>query len=156
MDNYQIRQNILSPLDECLSGRVAEKDISWWSWKSAVREERKNDFMAVRRALLPYYHRFMMADKDFFRNGHKDTQLKMALLETIEREGNYAGRLFHGVDIVKAAENWANSLMADNHEPWIFFMMMQTILKRNYKPDWDAIYDDLKNKGNDIAVDLNT
>ena len=146
MDNYQIRQNILSPLDECLSGRIAERDISWWSWKSAVREERKNDFMAVRRALLPYYHRFMMADKDFFRNGHKDTQLKIALLETIEREGNYAGRLFHDVDIVKAAENWANSLMVDNHEPWIFFMMMQAILKRDYKPDWDAIYDDLKNK----------
>lgn len=144
--NYKIQEEIVSPIEECLSGRISEKEISWWQWKSAVRNERKGNFYPVREALVPYYHRFIMADKDFFRNGHKDTQLKNALLEVIEREGNYAGRLFNDIDIVKASEKWAYQLMADNHEPRYFFMIMQVILKRDYKPDWDAIYEDLKNK----------
>lgn len=87
-----------------------------------------------------------MADKDFFRNGSTDTHLKNALLKSIEREGRCAGRIFNDIDVVKCAEDWAVQLMADNHEPRYFFMLLQTILMRDYKPDWDAVYDELKTK----------
>lgn len=146
MQEYYNIQDIIYTLDSYLSGQIEEKDIELYQWKYAVHEARRNYFMAVRNALKPYYHRFFMADNDFFRNGNKDTQVRIALLEMIEREGNYAGRLFVDLDIVKAAENWADRLMPDNHDPWFFFMLMQTILKRDYKPDWDALYETLRDK----------
>ena len=145
-----MRQNlqeiIVRPLEDYLSGKLNEKDISWYEWKWAVRSARKEDFRAVREALLPFYHRLFMADKDFFRNGNTDTQAKNALLDLIEGEGNYAGRLFNNMDVVKAAENWAERLMADNHEPRFFFLLLMKIQKRDFRPDWNAIYDDLRMK----------
>lgn len=141
-----IYKGIVEPLDDYLNGHITESDVVWSDWKWAVINARRDDFRAVREALTPYYHRFFMADKGFFHNGNKDTHVKNALLEVIEREGNYAGRLFNELDIIKAAENWADRLMADNHEPRYFFMLLQTIQKRDYKPDWNVIYDELHKK----------
>ena len=146
MSEYNIQRDIISPLEQYLCGQVTEKEIEWYEWKWAVRSMKKEDYWGLREALTPYYRRFFMADNDFFRNGYTDTQVKNALLEMIEREGNYAGRIFNDLDIVKAAENWADRLIADNHEPRYFFMLLMTIQKRDFKPNWDAIYDELHKK----------
>lgn len=146
MSEYNTQQDIINPLEQYLSGQITEKDIEWYEWKWAVRSAKRENYWALREALTPYYRRFFMADKDFFRNGNTDTQVKNALLEMIEREGNYAGRIFNDLDIVKAAENWADRLMADNHEPRYFFMLLMTIQKRDFTPDWNAIYDELRKK----------
>ena len=139
-------QEIIDPLDDYLNGILTEKDIDWWKWKWAVRNARQSDFYAVREALKPYYQKFFMASKDFFRNGNTDSRAKNALIDIIEEEGNYAGRLFNDLDMVKAAENWADRLMADNHDPNFFFLLLLTIQKRNFNPDWNALYDELRKK----------
>lgn len=146
MSEYNIQRDIIHPLEQYLSGQVSEKDVEWYEWKWAVRSMKKENYWVLREALTPYYRRFFMGDKDFFRNGNTDTQVKNALLELIEREGNYAGRIFNDLDIVNAAENWAERLMADNHEPRYFFMLLITIQKRDFKPDWNTIYDELRKK----------
>lgn len=147
MENIiEIELDIIRPVEEYLAGRITENEIDWYSWSSTLYDLRRVYFMPVREALTPYYIKFLMADKAFFRNGSTDTQLRNALLKSIEREGRYAGRIFNNVDIVKAVENWGVQLMADNHEPRYFFMLMQTILRRDYKPDWNAVYDQLKMK----------
>lgn len=140
------RGDITYPLDQYLDGNITEKDFQWYTWKWTVKRARDDKFYAVREILLPYYQRFFMADKDFFRNGNTDTKVKNALLEIIEGEGRYAGRLFNDLDIIMATENWADRLMPDNHEPTYYFMLLQTILKRDYRQDWDNIYDKLKKK----------
>lgn len=145
-DSYNLQRDIIFPIEEYLAGRITENEIDWYEWNDALYYLRKGDFWGVRKAMTPYYRMFMMADKRLFRNGSTDTHLKNALLKSIEREGRYSGRLFNDIDIVKCAENWAVHLMADNHEPRYFFMLMQTILMRDYKPDWNAIYEELKNK----------
>ena len=143
-DNYNIQKDIIQPIDEYLAGRITEDEIEWYDWNYALYSLRKADYWGVREAMTPYYRKFMMADKDFFRNGSTDTHLKNALLKSIEKEGRYAGRIFNDIDIVKCAEDWAVQLMADNHEPRYFFMLLQTILMRDYKPDWNAVYEELK------------
>ena len=145
-DNYNIQKDIIHPIDEYLAGRITEDEIEWYDWNYALYRLRKDDYWGVREAMTPYYRKFMMADKDFFRNGSTDTHLKNALLKSIEKEGRYAGRIFNDIDIVKCAEDWAVQLMADNHEPRYFFMLLQTILMRDYKPDWNAVYEELKKK----------
>ena len=145
-DNYNIQKDIIQPIDEYLAGRITEDEIEWYDWNYALYSLRKADYWGVREAMTPYYRKFMMADKDFFRNGSTDTHLKNALLKSIEKEGRYAGRIFNDIDIVKCAEDWAVQLMADNHEPRYFFMLLQTILMRDYKPDWNAVYEELKKK----------
>lgn len=145
-DNYNIQHDIIYPIDEYLAGRITEDEIEWYDWNYALYSLRKADYWGVREAMTPYYRKFMMADKDFFRNGNTDTHLKNALLKSIEREGRYAGRIFNDIDVVKCAEDWAVQLMADNHEPRYFFMLLQTILMRDYKPDWDVVYEKLKKK----------
>ena len=115
-------------------------------WKRNVCNAREANFLAVRNALKPYYHRLFMAEKDFFRDGHSNAQVKEAILEVIEKEGNDAGCLFAELEIVKAAENWAEWLVSDNHHPYVFFMLMRTILHRDYRPDWNKVYNDLKQK----------
>ena len=147
MENIiEIELDIIRPVEEYLAGRITENEIDWYSWSSTLYDLRRVYFMPVREALTPYYIKFLMADKAFFRNGSTDTQLRNALLKSIEREGRYAGRIFNNVDIVEAVGNWGVQLMADNHEPRYFFMLMQTILRRDYKPDWNAVYDQLKKK----------
>lgn len=145
-NNFDIELDIIRPVEEYLAGRITENEIDWYSWNSALFTLRQTNFWGVREALTPYYLKFLMADKAFFRNGSTDTKLRNALQKAIEREGHYAGRIFNDVDIVKAVENWGVQLMADNHEPHYFFMLMQTILRRDFKPDWDAIYEQLKIK----------
>lgn len=145
-NNFDIELDIIRPVEEYLAGRITENEIDWYNWNSALYTLRRVNFWGVREALTPYYHKFLMANKAFFRNGSTDTQLKNALLKSIEREGRYAGRIFNDVDIVKAVGNWGVQLMADNHEPRYFFMLMQTILRRDYKPDWNAVYEQLKMK----------
>jgi hypothetical protein len=144
-----IQQDIIYPLDQYLAGSMEEKEIEWWKWKNAVyevRHESETGFYAVREALLPYYRRYLMGDMDFFHNGNSETTARNALREALEKEGRYAGRLFNDIDIVKCAENWAERLMPDNHEPGFFFMLLKTIVSRDYSPDWDAIYEDLRKK----------
>ena len=145
-DSYNLQRDIIYPIEEYLAGRITENEIDWYEWNSALYYLRKDDFWGVREAMTPYYRMFMMADKRLFRNGSTDTHLKNALLKSIEREGRYSGRIFNDIDLVKCAEDWAVHLMADNHEPRYFFMLMQTILMRDYKPDWNAIYEELKSK----------
>ncbi len=145
-DRYNIQHDIIHPIDEYLAGRITEDEIEWYDWSYALYSLRKADYWGVREAMTPYYRRFLMADKVFFRNGSTDTHLKNALLKSIEKEGRYAGRIFNDIDIVKCAEDWAVQLMADNHEPRYFFMLLQTILMRDYKPDWNAVYEELKKK----------
>ena len=146
MSEYNIHRDIIYPIDQYLAGRITEDEIEWYGWNSALYYLRKDDYWGVRKALTPYYRRFLMGDKAFFRNGSTDTNLKNALLKSIEREGRYAGRDFNDIDLVKCAEEWAVHLMADNHEPRYFFMLMQAILMRDYKPDWNAVYEELKRK----------
>ena len=145
MPEYNIH-NLNYPLEQYLNGQITEKDVEWYEWKWAVKSARYSNFWAVREIFTPYYQRLFMADKGFFLNGNSDTHVKNALLEFIEREGNYAGRLFNDLDLVKAAENWAERLMADNHEPRYFFMLLMIIQKRDYHPDWEAIYNELRLK----------
>lgn len=145
-NNFDIELDIIRPVEEYLVGRITENEIDWYNWNSALYTLRRVNFWGVHEALTPYYHKFLMANMFFFRNGSTDTQLKNALLKSIEREGRYAGRIFNDVDIVKAVGNWGVQLMADNHEPRYFFMLMQTILRRDYKPDWNAVYEQLKMK----------
>lgn len=145
-ERYCIQKDIIAPLEQCLAGDIPEKEIDWSGWKYAIYELRKKDFYGVRDVLVPYYHDFFMADKRFFRNGNTDVQLKNALLATIEKEGNYAGRLFKQLDLVKAAENWADRLIVNNHEPTYFFMLLNVIIQRDYNPDWNSIYNALKEK----------
>lgn len=141
-----IQKEIVEPLEMYLNGYITEKEIDWWNWKNAVYNARKEDFRAVRDALTPYYRKFFMANKDFFRNGNTDTQVKNALLDMIEREGNYAGRLFNDLDIIESAENWAERLIVDNHEPRYFFLLLQKILTRDFKPNWKEVFEKLKAK----------
>ena len=144
-ENINIQQEIIRPLDLYLAGTIAEKDYDWWSWRFSVRCVREKGY-TLRHELMPYYHRFLMADKDFFRNGSKENTVKNALIEAMEKDGKDIGRYFVELDIVKAAENWADRLMPDNHDPGFFFSLMRFILPQGYKPDWDKVYDELKNK----------
>ena len=142
----KIQEYILNPLDDYLTGKTTEKDVDWWMWKKNVSIARSINSTFLRDALKPYYHRLFMAEKDFFRNGHSNTQVKEAMLEVIENEGDDAGHLFVELDLVKAAENWAEWLVTDNHQPYYFFMLMRTILHRDYKPDWNMMYAKLRQK----------
>lgn len=144
-----IIDGIIEPLDGYLNGYLTEKDVDWselrWCARR-IRHENEYGFRSVREALTPYYRRLLLADKDFFRNGNTDSQAKKTLQELLEGEGRFAGRILNDVDIVKAAENWADQLMADNHEPNFFFWMMKVILERDYKTDWKKVYETLKKK----------
>ncbi len=146
-DNY-IEEDIIKPLDLFLAGKISDNRFPYSNWRytvSNIRED-KYQFSVVRKALKPYYHRFFMADKDFFRNGNSDVKVKYALLEAIEGEGNDAGSLFVGLDVIKAAENWAERLAPDNHEPTFFFLLLNALLRRDYSADWKKLYNDLKDK----------
>jgi len=142
MPAYNI-QNLSYPLDQYLNGLLSEKDEQWNYWKWDVKRARRSNPRAVREILTPYYRRLFMADKGFFLNGNTDTHVKNALVEFIECEGNDAGRLFNDLDLVKAAENWAERLRTDNHEPRYFFLLLMIIQKRDYRPDWEAIYQEI-------------
>ena len=144
-NNLYFQQSIKEPLDRYLAGSITEKEYEWWKWRSSVRYLREKGF-PVHEGLMPYYHRLLMADKVFFRNGSKDTTVKNALIEAIEQDGRNIGSYFNKLDIVKAAENWAERLMPDNHDPSYFFWLMEVILPRSYKPDWNKVYNELKKK----------
>ena len=102
-----IIEGIVEQLDGYLSGHLTEKDVDWYDLKwCARRNRREGAFWDVREALSPYYHKLIMADKDFFRNGNTDSQAKKTLQELLEGEGHYAGRILNDVDIVQAAENF--------------------------------------------------
>ncbi len=141
-----IQEEIIKPLDLYLAGKISDKRFPYTDWREDIFVARRNQFNEVREALMPYYHRLFMADKDFFRNGNSDAKVKYALHEAIEREGNYAGRLFAGLDVIKAAENWAERLAPDNHEPTFFFLLLNALLRRDYSADWEKLYIDLKDK----------
>ncbi len=144
-----IYEGLIEPLDDYLNGHITEKEVNWAELKwcaHRIRNENERGFRDVREALNPYYHRLLMADKNFFRNGNTDTQAKKSLLELLESEGRYAGRLLNDVDIIQAAENWAEQLIADNHEPGFFFWMMKVMLEHDYHTDWKAVYDSLRVK----------
>ena len=141
-----IQEEIIKPLDLYLAGKISDKRFPYTNWRDDIFVARRNQFNEVREALKPYYHRLFMADKDFFRNGNSDAKVKYALHEAIEREGNYAGRLFAGLDVIKAAENWAERLAPDNHEPTFFFLLLNALLRRDYSADWEKLYIDLKDK----------
>ena len=142
-----IQDEIIAPLDGYLSGRLTEKDVDWSELRWCVRwNRREGAFWDVREVLTPYYRRLLLADKDFFRNGNTDSQAKKTLQELLEGEGRYAGRILNDVDIVQAAENWADQLMADNHEPNFFYWMMKVMLERDYRTDWAKVYDTLRTK----------
>ena len=142
-----IIEGIVEPLDGYLNGYLTEKDVDWSELRWCARRNRRDKyFYDVREALSPYYHKLIMADKDFFRNGNTDSQAKKTLQELLEGEGHYAGRILNDVDIVQAAENWAEQLIADNHDPNFFFWMMKIMLERDYKTDWKAVYETLKKK----------
>ena len=142
-----IIDEIIEPLDGYLSGYLTEKEVDWSELRWCAKRNRREDgFWDVRVALTPYYHKLLMADKDFFRNGNTDSQAKKSLQELLEGEGHYAGRILSDVDIVQAAENWAEQLIADNHEPNFFFWIMKIILERDFKTDWESVYETLKKK----------
>lgn len=65
-------------IDEYLAGRITEDEIEWYEWNYALYSLRKADYWGVRETLTPYYRKFMMADKGFFRNGSTDTHLVAA------------------------------------------------------------------------------
>lgn len=143
----EIQKEIVEPLESYLNGYLTEKEIEWSELRwCARRNRRENGFWEVREALTPYYIKLLMADKGFFRNGNTDSQAKKSLQELLEGEGRYAGRILKDVDIVQAAENWAERLMADNHDPNFFLWMMKVMLERDYKTDWKNVYDTLKVK----------
>ena len=141
-----IQEEIIKPLDLYLAGKISDKSFPYTRWRDDIFIARRNQFYEVREALKPYYHRLFMADKDFFRNGNSDAKVKYALHEAIEREGNYAGRLFVDLDIVQAAENWAERLAPDNHAPTFFFLLINSLLRRDYRTDWEKLYIDLREK----------
>ena len=141
-----IQEEIIKPLDLYLAGKISDKRFPYTDWRDDIFVARRNQFYEVREALKPYYHRLFLADKDFFRNGNSDAKVKYALLEAIEREGNHAGSLFAGLDIIKAAENWAERLAPDNHAPTFFFLLIKSLLKRDYKPDWEKLFIVLRDK----------
>ena len=141
-----IQEEIIKPLDLYLAGKISDKSFPYTRWRDDIFIARRNQFYEVREALMPYYHRLFMADKDFFRNGNSDAKVKYALHEAIEREGNYAGRLFVDLDIVQAAENWAERLAPDNHAPTFFFLLINSLLRRDYRTDWEKLYIDLREK----------
>jgi len=145
--NY-IKEDIIKPLDLYLAGSISDKRFPYSNWRYTVSNLRKDkeQFYEVREALKPYYHRLFMADKDFFRNGNSDAKVKYALHEAIEGEGNYAGRLFAGLDVIKAAENWAERLAPDNHDPTFFFLLMNALLRKDYRTNWEKLYIDLREK----------
>ena len=144
-----IYKGIVEPFEGYLNGRLTEKEVEWsqlrWCARR-IRRENESGFRAVREALTPYYHKLLMADKDFFRNGNTDSQAKKSVLELFEGEGRYAGRILKDADIVQAAENWARQLMSDNHEPNFFLWLMKAMLERDYTTDWKTVYDTLKTK----------
>lgn len=144
-----IIEEIVNPLDSYLNGYLTEKEVDWWQLKSCaynIRHEDDRGFWEVREALTPYYHRLLMADKGFFRNGNSDSQAKTSLQKLLEGEGHYAGRILNDANLVQAAENWAEQLMSDNHDPKFFLWMMKIMLERDFHTDWDAVYDSLKGK----------
>ena len=144
-----IKENIVVPLNNYLCGFATEKEIDWYELKwcaRRIRQDNESGFWLVREALTPYYHKLLMADKGFFRNGNTDSLAKKSILELLGGEGKYAGRILNDVDIVQAAENWADQLMADNHDPKVFLWMMKAMLERDYKADWKQVYDTLKAK----------
>lgn len=144
MDIYE---RIIEPLEGYLMGYYTEKEVDWSGLRWCARWNRRNgDFCEVRETLSPYYHKLLMADKGFFRNGNTDSQAKKSLLDLLEGEGDSAGRILNDVDIVQAAENWAEQLMPDNHDAKFFFSMMKVMLERDYRTDWEAVYDTLKVK----------
>lgn len=140
-----IQEEIIKPLDLFLEGSISDKKFPN-NWRYTVSNTRVKHFYEVREALMPYYHRFFMADKGFFRNGNSDVNVKYDLLDAIKGEGSYAGRLFVNLDIIKAAENWAERLAPDNHAPIFFFLLIKTLLQRDYKPNWEKLYNDLRDK----------
>ena len=143
----EIYEGIVVPLEGYLNGHLSEKEIDWSELRWCARRNRSGDgFMEVREALNLYYHRLLMADRGFFRNGNTDSQAKKSLLELLEREGRFAGRLLNDVDIIQAAENWAEPLMPDNHDPGFFLWMMKVMLERDYTTDWKKVYETLKVK----------
>lgn len=145
----EIQDEIIEPLEDYLNGFITEKDIDWWKLKSRAYDIRHDDgrgFWEMREALTPYYSKLLLADKSFFRNGNSDSQAKLSLMKLLEGEGKYAGRLLNDIDIVQAAENWAEQLMPDNHDPNFFLGMMKIMLERDYKTDWKRVYDILKVK----------
>lgn len=146
MSGYSIQEDIIYPINQYLAGCITEDELEASDWRDALYELRRIDYWGVRKALTLYYRRLLMGDKAFFRNGSTDTYLKNVLLKSIEREGRYVGRDFNDIDLVKCADGWAAQLMADNHEPRYFFILMQTILMRDFRPDWDAVYENLKKK----------
>jgi hypothetical protein len=145
--NY-IKEDIIKPLDLYLAGSISDNRFPYSNWRYTVSNLRKDkeQFYEVREALKPYYHRLFMADKDFFRNGNSDAKVKYALHEAIEREGDDAGSLFADLDVIKAAENWAERLAPDNHAPTFFFLLIKSLLKRDYKPDWEKLFIVLRDK----------
>ena len=145
--NY-IKEDIIKPLDLYLAGSISDNRFPYSNWRYTVSNLRKDkeQFYEVREALIPYYHRLFMADKDFFRNGNSDVKVKYALIEAIEGEGNDAGSLFAGLDVIKATENWAERLAPDNHEPTFFFLLIKSLLKRDYKLNWEKLFIDLRDK----------
>ncbi len=133
--------------DGYLEGHLTEKDVDWSELRWCARRNRRGDgFYEVRKALMPYYKKLLMADRCFFRNGNTDSLAKKSLLELLEGEGRFAGRLLKDVDIVQAAENWADRLMVDNHDPNFFYWMMKAMLERDYTTDWHGVYDRLKTR----------
>ena len=125
MDIYE---RIIEPLEGYLMGYYTEKEVDWSGLRWCARWNRRNgDFCEVRETLSPYYHKLLMADKGFFRNGNTDSQAKKSLLDLLEGEGDSAGRILNDVDIVQAAENWAKQLMPDNHDAKFFFSMMDAL-----------------------------
>ena len=142
-----MQMELIEPLENYLKGMVSEEDVDWSDWKWDVRNARKEKSRAaVRNMLTPYYHRLFMADKSFFHNGNSDMKVKNNLLTLIKEEGVDAGRLFNDLDVVKAAENWAERLSVDNHEPRFFFLLLQNVLTRGYQPEWNLVFEELKKK----------
>ena len=77
-----IYEEIIEPLDSYLNGSLTEKDVDWSALRwCAKRNRREGGFWDVREALTPYYHRLLLADNDFFRNGNTDSQAKRSLQE---------------------------------------------------------------------------
>ena len=144
-----IIEEIVNPLDNYLNGYLTEKEVDWSGLRWCARRNRnrnENGIREVREALTPYYRRLVMADKDFFRNGNTDSRAKLSLIELFGGEGRYIGLIMNNVDIVQAAENWAEELMPDNHDPGFFLLMMKTMLEHDFRTDWNAVYDTLKVK----------
>ncbi|MBR1941261.1 MAG: hypothetical protein IJ845_08020 [Bacteroidaceae bacterium] len=142
-----IYEEIIEPLDGYLNGYLTEKEIEWSELRWCARRIRNDGgFWDVRAALTPYYVSLLMADKSFFRNGNTDSMAKKSLLDLFEGEGRFAGRILSDVDIVQAAEKWAEQLMPDNHDPGFFLWMLKAMLEHDYKTDWKSVYDTLKVK----------